>query len=142
MQKLLPLILSLLLFLWASSTLADQHGEKMPEGNPVGLSHAIQIAKSDPQKITGEITQVCQKKGCFMVLTDGSDFARVTFKDYGFFVPMDSASKEAVVYGELTSKTLSPERANHFAEDLGEKGTHTKPVTEYSIVASSVVIFD
>ncbi len=117
------------------------HGTNMPVGESLGLSQAIESASSDESvKIKGQITEVCQKKGCFMVLTDGQNFARVTFKDYGFFVPKDSATHDAVVYGVLTSKTLTPEQVNHFEKDAGREGRHTESVTEYSIVASSVVI--
>ena len=43
-------------------------------------------------KITGEIEECCQKKGCWMkVSVEGMDDPiRVTFKDYGFFVPKNS----------------------------------------------------
>lgn len=118
----------------------SSHGENMPTGTSIGLSEAIAANSQEPQKIRGQITEVCQKKGCFMVLTDGQNHARVTFKDYGFFVRKDSAPGDAVVYGELTSKTLSADQANHFEEDAGRETRHTESVNEYSIVARSVVL--
>ncbi|MBO6555955.1 MAG: DUF4920 domain-containing protein [Pseudomonadales bacterium] len=136
---------SILLFLGMllsfSVSAESQHGDSMPEAGPtITLAAAISGHQESSQKISGQITEVCQKKGCFMVLTDGQQFARVTFKDYAFFVPIDSSSKDAVVYGQLTSRILSPDQANHYEEDAGRKGRHLEPVTEYSIVASSVVI--
>lgn len=136
-------LLALVMLFISTSLIADvsSHGDNMPTGESATLTAAIEAGStSDPQKIRGEITEVCQKKGCFMVLTDGQNFARVTFKDYGFFVPKDSAPRKAVVYGELTSKTLSADQANHYEADAGREGRHTEAVTEYAIVASSVVI--
>lgn len=119
----------------------SRHGDPMPgKGEPISLSVAIDQETAVPQKIEGQITEVCQKKGCFMVLTDGQSFARVTFKDYGFFVPMDSSMRDAVVFGTLTRKVLSAEQANHYEADSGREGRFTGEVTEYSIIASSVVI--
>ncbi|MBO6655810.1 MAG: DUF4920 domain-containing protein [Pseudomonadales bacterium] len=138
-MKSLLLLLGTLLSLSVSAE--TQHGDTMPEAGPtITLAAAISEQKQASQKISGQITEVCQKKGCFMVLSDGHQFARVTFKDYGFFVPIDSSSKDAVVYGQLTSKTLNPDQANHYEEDAGREGRYKEPVTEYSIVASSVVI--
>jgi len=136
-------LLILMVALAASSVTqaeVSSHGENMPTGTSIGLSEAISGDHTGAVKIRGQITEVCQKKGCFMVLTDGQNHARVTFKDYGFFVPKNSAPRDAVVYGELTSKTLTAAQANHFEEDAGREARHTQSVTEYSIVASSVVI--
>lgn len=118
----------------------SSHGSNMPTGKAMSLSQAIEANTGEPVKIQGQITEVCQKKGCFMVLTDGQKHARVTFKDYGFFVPKNSAAQNVVVYGELSSKTLSPEQKNHYEQDAGRDASYTESVTEFAVVASSVVI--
>lgn len=116
----------------------------MPSGEAMKLSAAIErLAVGDTQliaKVSGNITEVCQKKGCFMVLTQGEYHARVKFKDYGFFVPKDSAGKKSVIYGELISATLTAEQANHFESDADRVGSFSDSITEYSIVASAVLI--
>ena len=44
---------------------------------------------------------------------------RVTFKDYGFFVPTDSAGSVAKVQGTLGVNTLPPERVAHLESEGG-----------------------
>ncbi|MDJ0939731.1 MAG: DUF4920 domain-containing protein [Woeseiaceae bacterium] len=84
------------------------------------------------------VSQVCQKKGCFFIAKDGATTLRVSFKDYGFFVPTDSAGKQVMLTGELVEKTLSEEQVEHFAEDLGESRETVARLPVYEIVATSV----
>ena len=86
------------------------------------------------------IAKVCQKKGCFFVAQEGPSTARVTFKDYGFFIPTDSGGKNVVLLGTFSRKTVSQEQAEHYAADLGETVVATPEKFEYSIVASAVKI--
>lgn len=86
------------------------------------------------------IAKVCQKKGCFFIAQDGAATARVSFKDYGFFIPTDSGGKDVVLLGTFSRKSVSKEEAEHFAEDLGETATPSPERFQYSIVASAVKI--
>lgn len=90
---------------------------------------------------TATVSQVCQKKGCFLIAQDGEAVARVTFVDYSFFVPTDSAGKDVTIVGTFNRKVLSEAQARHFAEDAGQDpGKVVGRREEYSIVATSVVI--
>ncbi len=92
-------------------------------------------------RVSTGISKVCQKKGCFFIATEGEHWARISFRDYGFFVPTDSAGKEVTLEGVLSSRTLSADEAAHYAADLGETAPGlSAPQIEYSIVASSVLI--
>lgn len=85
--------------------------------------------------------QICQKKGCFFVAQDQNYMVRVTFKDYGFFIPTDSQGKEVVLIGDFSVKTLSDEQARHYAEDSGnDPGAVSGEQKEYSVVATSIVV--
>lgn len=84
---------------------------------------------------TGQITQVCQKKGCWMVLTDGEVFARVDFNNHAFLIPKDARGK-ASVYGQLVKKTLTKEQIEHYQS---EGATGLKSVS-YELVADAVLI--
>ncbi|MEO0424615.1 MAG: DUF4920 domain-containing protein [Pseudomonadota bacterium] len=130
--------------LWASAVGAGEYGEKMPTtGETVSLAQAVRTVNADGEytgKIRGRITEVCRKKGCFMVLTDGEHTARVVFKDYGFFIPKETAPGMSTVYGELTTQTLSTEQVQHFAEDAGRATAGVTATREHQIVASAVVI--
>ncbi|NNJ80465.1 MAG: DUF4920 domain-containing protein [Xanthomonadales bacterium] len=90
--------------------------------------------------LSTRIAKVCQKKGCFFVAQHGSDTVRVTFKDYGFFIPGDSGGKTVTLAGNYSSKPLSREEAAHLAEDLGESEGTIAPGQEHAIVATSVSI--
>ena len=45
---------------------------------------------------------------------------RVTFKDYGFFVPKKSAGYIAIVQGEVRKEWVDVETLRHYAEDAGK----------------------
>ncbi|WP_428236946.1 DUF4920 domain-containing protein [Gracilimonas sp.] len=91
--------------------------------------------------IETEVAKVCQKKGCFFVANQDGYSARITFKDYGFFIPTDSQGKTVTLVGTFTVKELSEDQAKHYAEDADEDAEAIKgPQKEYSIVATSVMI--
>lgn len=71
-------------------------------------------------QMIGEITEVCQAKGCWMkVKLDANNEVFVRFKDYGFFVPKDAAGKTVVMNGAAFFEEMSVEDQKHFAEDEG-----------------------
>mgnify|MGYP001027037309 FL=1 len=124
---------------------ADQEfGAPMPsEGQALSLTEAIaNLDTSTDQfvKVMGQVTEVCQARGCWMILVDGDTYARITFEDYGFFVPMQTSMQRSVVYGVLSEHVLSGEQADHFAQDAGAQSTLKLEgeVKEYSIVARAV----
>lgn len=90
----------------------------------------------------GVIKQVCQKKGCFFMLESDKGQARITFKDYSFFIPTNTAGARVKLNGTFNMKTLTEEKARHYAEDAGKNPeTVSGPQKEYSLVATSVVIY-
>ena len=96
--------------------------------------------------LEGPIEATCKVKGCWMKVNDENGGSlRVTFKDYGFFVPKEGVEgKTAVFQGVLEKNEMSVEQLRHYAEDAGkseeEIAAITEPVTEYSFVAEGVVI--
>jgi hypothetical protein len=115
-----------------------------PAGEPAALAEIIanDDAYADKQVVVKtRVAKVCQKKGCFFIAQDGEAMARVSFKDYGFFVPTDTGGKTVTLVGTFSKKVISEAQAKHFAEDAGEDpSTVTGDRTEYAIVATSVVI--
>ncbi len=65
--------------------------------------------------VEGKVRRACKAKGCWMELatSDKGPGVRVTFKDYGFFVPLDSAGRTAKVEGKVVVAGLSDEKAKH-----------------------------
>ena len=119
-------------------------GALLPEaGQPIGIDDLLANSPQYEGKdvlLTTRIAKVCQKKGCFFVAQHGADSVRVTFKDYGFFIPSDSGGKTVTLSGIFERKPLSPEQAAHLAEDMGEAPPENPPAFEYAIVATSVAI--
>ncbi|TPW21721.1 MAG: hypothetical protein FD126_400 [Elusimicrobia bacterium] len=116
---------------------------------PVPLSDAL--AKPDDYKgkeilLEGTVKSVCKKKGCWLVLDDGERDLRITFKDYGFFVPKDIAGKKVRAQGLLSKETQSAKTVKHFLKDEGASKEKIKavkgPVDTVTFVASGVTIPD
>jgi hypothetical protein len=134
----------------------------MPDesGTPVTLQELVRDKDrymDSEVLVTTRIAKVCQKKGCFFVAQDGDAVARVTFKDYSFFIPTDSAGKQVTLSGTFTQTEISEARAKHYADDLrsgqgsdksaqGIEGQTDAPAAlagpglEYQLVATSISI--
>ena len=69
--------------------------------NVTDLLAALDGKDSVEAKVTGQINNVCQMKGCWMNISDdaATEPVFVQFKDYAFFVPKDAAGKEVVIEG-------------------------------------------
>jgi hypothetical protein len=134
-------LLGLLLLCATPVALAANYGEPMPAGEPVAIAAAAADPSAHaaaPAKFSGRITQVCQKKGCWVVLEDEGSSARVMAKDHGFEVPKD-ASGRAVAYGQLEMEPISEEHARHLVEDDGAAPPAER---ELRIVATAIEILD
>jgi hypothetical protein len=93
--------------------------------------------------LEGTVRRACERKGCWMELStaksDKGPGVRVTFKDYGFFVPTDSAGRTAKVEGVVKVAELSEERAKHYESEGATvpRGKDGK-AREVELVASGV----
>lgn len=112
---------------------------------PSELAEKMQTAEKVEAKVVANIVSVCQVKGCWMQVDMGNgEVMRVTFKDYGFFVPLDATGKTVVMEGEASRKTTSVEMLRHYAEDAGkseaELAAITEPETKLAFVATGVIV--
>ena len=89
-------------------------------------------------RVEARISQVCQKKGCFMIASAGDRAVRISFRDYSFFVPTDTSGKMVTLTGTLVERVLSEKQAAHFREDAGSDTIQAGKV--YEIVANAVSI--
>ena len=112
------------------------------EGATPILSSLAELDSTQSEiKIIAEIEDVCQAKGCWMTLKgENGESIRVTFKDYGFFVPKDASGKQVVVMGLASISELAEDMAKHYADDAGEEFSPEASRREVSIVASGVLI--
>jgi hypothetical protein len=105
----------------------------------------LQAKDSLPVKVEGKVTAVCQKKGCWMKMDLGNNQTmRITFKDYGFFVPKDASGKTAIVDGYAYNDTISVDELRHYAEDAGSSKEEIEkivnPEVEFSFEAKGVIL--
>jgi hypothetical protein len=96
-------------------------------------------------KVKGTVLESCKKKGCWMKMDLGNgEEMRVTFKDYGFFVPTDLDGETAIIEGFAQMDTTDVETLRHFAEDGGKSKEEIEAITEPEVtlnyVATGVII--
>ena len=85
-------------------------------------------------RLEGKIAAVCKRKGCWMELRQGDRSIHVTFEDYSFFVPKDSAGQDAVIEGKVVVKPPKPDEIDH----LKSEGAGEAAAARVSIEASAV----
>jgi hypothetical protein len=81
------------------------------------LAAVLASVPTTPVKVTGTVGKVCQKKGCWMVITDGEVTARVLVADHAFAIPMDGEGKAAIVEGTVEVKELTEANVAHLKQD-------------------------
>jgi len=148
-KKALEVVFFSFFVLWAGISCQAQWANF---GDPFTLDGAQDVSKlpdlmkgktSGEFKLSGTIQECCQKKGCWMKLDMGNgQMLRVSFKDYAFFVPLESAGSKIVMQGVATYETTSVEALRHYAEDAGknkdEIAAITNPKVELVFEASGV----
>lgn len=105
-----------------------------------------------PQVTEGEaiikttVTEVCPKKGCWMKVkgAKANEDLRVTFKDYGFFVPTELIGKEVALQGRYVEHTESVEEQKHLLKDAkrpqAEIDAIKAPKTSYRFISTGVKV--
>lgn len=125
-------------------------GDAITSSEASSIDHAVavytNIKEGDtiPLKFEAKVNEVCQAKGCWMKLDMGFDEIKVTFKDYGFFMPKNIAGEEVIVEGVAFIKDMSVEEQRHYAEDAGKSEEEIAQITEpkrtYSFEARGVLL--
>jgi hypothetical protein len=120
-----------------AALLAETFGQPMPEGESLAIGVALSAEiEGAPAKYHGRIGQVCQTRGCWLILEDDGQWARV-MTGHEFFLPKD-AQGAATVHGVLEAVEVEEKQARHLAEDYG--GDAEPVMREFRIVASSIRI--
>jgi Domain of unknown function (DUF4920) len=119
-----------------------------PNKQVVEFSEFISNAKDNDGKevlIKGNISEVCQEMGCWMVISDGTNNVRI-LTNHNFFVPKDIAGRSAVVVGTFKVTELSEEEANHYNKESGDPSMKTQdvkgPQKEYEIDAFGIKVLN
>lgn len=116
------------------NSVAGNYGKMISEGESETLESLYDQLRTNGTfegKVRGEISEVCLKKGCWMTLQlpDGNRM-RVTFKDYGFFVPTDSEGYPVILEGVASVTTTDVATLKHYAEDAGKSQEEIDAIKE------------
>ncbi|MEY2924419.1 MAG: hypothetical protein RLZZ337_967 [Bacteroidota bacterium] len=94
--------------------------------------------------VNGEIKAACQAKGCWMSMDANGQDMLVQFKDYGFFVPKNSAEHKATLRGWAYVDTLSVAEQVEIAKDAEKTAEEiaaiSEPKVKLSFMADGVII--
>lgn len=124
------------------------HGKKISEQGAIPATQLVtKMGTKDkmPTKVEGTVEDVCKMKGCWMkVKTGDGQVMRVSFKDYGFFVPKDIVGKTVVLEGTAETTTTPVSELRHYAEDAGKSKEEIEKITEpekaLTFVADGVIV--
>ena len=138
MKRIVFASLLLLAPLVAASDEVIHRGAKLSDARPTPIADVVKHPEAYSEKpviVEGTVTNVCEKMGCWMEL----EGMRMTFKDYGFFVPKTSKGYAARAEGVTKVETLSKEEADHLAGEgaklhRNDDGT----ATEVTFIATGV----
>lgn len=152
MRLLLALLIPLLCFFSFTAAADEKLGAPLTikEQTPIAdlMAKPVRFVGRVVQ-VKGKVTEVCQKMGCWMMVTDTATGAAVRVKvDDGEIVfPKDSVGKTAVAEGTFTETRLTREQAvehaRHEAEEQHRKfdpSTIKGPVISYQIQGSGAII--
>jgi hypothetical protein len=119
----------------AAPLIAQEYGDAMPSKKAVSIDTAIAKSKKysgTPRAFSGRIVEVCQAKGCWIMLENNGKAARVKTQ-HKFFLPKDTTGT-AVVYGTLKQVQLEDDQQKHYADES------KLPVSkdEWQVIATSI----
>ena len=151
-------VLVSVLSLLAASGFPARAEEGSVYGKGVAAGEAIRIGDivTEPEKyvgktvrVTGKITDVCPRMGCWIDIREGASGKTIRFKvDDGVIVfPVETKGKDVVAEGVVQKIELTKEQAiaqgRHEAEETGKEfdpASVTGPVVQYRIQGMGAVV--
>ncbi len=106
--------------------------------NPSGNNDKVMIVK-------GNVSEVCQKMGCWMIMSEGGKSVRIkTMHD--FFLPKDIAGRNAIVIGKFKVAEISEDMARHYNDEAKNPTIKSEdikgPQNVYEIEAMGIKILN
>ena len=82
----------------------------------------------------GKAEAVCKAKGCWVTLRDGDKSVHVSFDEYSFFVPKDSAGRKIAIEGKVKVEAPDPSHVEHLkGEGAGAAAASKVTVEAYGV---------
>ncbi|HMS63668.1 MAG TPA: DUF4920 domain-containing protein [Ignavibacteria bacterium] len=95
--------------------------------------------------VQGNVLEVCQAMGCWMIMSDGTTGTRVK-TGHEFFLPKDIAGQSAYVVGKFKVTEISEDDAKHYNEESSNPSVKTEsikgPQKVYELDATGIVILN
>jgi|TARA_B110000902_G_scaffold5289_2_gene6194 hypothetical protein len=131
-----------------STTVAGNYGDTKWDTSETitGEQLMAELAGKDSvyATVAGNVAAACQAKGCWMNMSVAGNEMFVKFKDYGFFVPKNSADHDAVIRGWAYQDTVSVKDRIEYARDAEataeEIAAITEPEVKLTFMAEGVVM--
>ena len=106
---------------------------------------SLNVGDTIDVKFASKVNKVCKAKGCWMRIDLGEEAeSMVKFKDYSFFVPMNSEERKVIVNGKAYVSEVSVSELQHYAKDAGKSEEEIAAITEpkrtYSFMADGVLM--
>lgn len=141
MKKALVLVFALALLSIGVTASAATYGKAPGAGDAVKVSELL--ASPDKYvgktvKVEGIVTDVCEKRGCWMVIAGDKEFQSIRFKveDGVIVIPMEAKGRKAVAEGSFTKIELTHEQAIAHAKHMAEE--QKKPFDPKSVTGPTV----
>lgn len=124
------------------------YGDSITDENAIpvaDLMAKMEGTDSASVKVEGVVNESCKMKGCWMKMDLGNgEEMRVSFKDYGFFVPKNLDGETAIMEGYAKVTTTDVDMLKHLAHDAGKSEEEIAAITEPEVgityVATGVII--
>ena len=125
-------------------------GEKTTAENAITIDKLVTVMQAKEAgspvdvTITGKVTEVCQKEGCWIKVKSPDGSMMVKMKDHKFLVPVILEGKSIVINGIAETKKTTVAELRHFAEDAGKTKAEiakiTEPKTEIIVQAKGILV--
>lgn len=115
---------------------------------PEQVAESVNVAAvmADPESrldqhlmVSGRMTDVCTKRGCWAVFEDDGAMLRIVVRDHGFAIPSDLRGP-AIAHGVLERHEMAPEEIEHLVKDDGADPTLLDEPVTWRLVADGVRI--
>jgi len=92
--------------------------------------------------VEGRVADVCQKAGCWLVLSEGDKSIRVLTKNHKFSVAKDSTGQTCRIEGVIKAKVIKADEVAHFESESANKDVIPEKKVQgtmtYELIASGV----
>lgn len=121
---------------------ADDWFGQVPEAEAAPVSVAEVLADSEglidqPLTVTGRMTDVCTRRGCWAVFEDNGEMLRIKVRDHNFAIPSELRG-QAVAHGVLSKVEISPAYAQRMVDEYGADPVVLERLYEIQLIADGV----